>query len=58
MSNFKPTIVTTELNPEAAIEAARKYLSAACALVISNSYEAEALMRFTSTVSYTKLSSK
>ena len=42
-SNLKPTIVTIELKPEAAIDTADKYLSPTSALVIMKPYEVEAL---------------
>jgi hypothetical protein len=56
--NVKPSIVITELKPEAAVEALDKYLSTTFALLIMNSYEAEALMKSNATVSYNGLSSK
>jgi hypothetical protein len=57
-NTLKPNIVRIESKPEAAIETADKNLSTTIALVIVNPYEAEALMRFTATVSYNGLSSK
>jgi len=54
----KPNIVTTELTPHAVIEAANKHLPATIALLIMNPYEAEGLMRFTTTVSYNGWPSK
>ena len=58
VSNLKPTIVTTELKSEAAIEAADKSVSSEVALVIMNPYEAEAIIRFTATMYLNGLSSK
>jgi hypothetical protein len=58
VSNSKPTIVTTKLKPEAAIEATDKYLLVSYALAIINLYEAEALMRFIATMPYNGLSLK
>ena len=57
-SNLKPTIITTKLKPEAAIEEANKYLSASATLVIMHPCEAEALMRFIATMACNGLSSK
>ena len=46
VSNLKPNIVTINLEANAAIEIANKYLSATTAMVVMDPYEAEALMRF------------
>jgi hypothetical protein len=59
VNNLKPSIVETESELEAAIETANDNdLPTSTALVIMNPYEAEALMRFTTFVSYDGLSSK
>jgi hypothetical protein len=55
--NSKPIVVTNELKPEAAIKAADEYLSAVAAMAIMDHYQAEALMRFTLTMSYKEMSS-
>ena len=55
---LKPNIITTQLESDAAIEAADKYLSTAIAMVVMDPYEAEALMRFTANVSLNDLSAK
>ena len=47
---LKPTIVTTQLEASATIEAAKKYLSVATTMVVMDPYEAKVLMRFNSTV--------
>jgi hypothetical protein len=46
------------LEPEAAIEAASKYLSASTTMVTMDPYEAKAHMRLTATMAYYGLSSK
>jgi hypothetical protein len=58
VNNLKPSIVETESKIEANIETANESLPTAAPLVIMNPYEAEALMRFTASVSYDGLSSK
>ena len=58
VNNLKPSIVETESKFEAAIVTTEESLPTAAALVIMTSYEAEALMRFTVSVSYDDLSSK
>jgi hypothetical protein len=58
VNNLKPSIVETESKFEATIEIANESLPTAAPLVIMNPYEAEALMRFTASVSYDGLSSK
>jgi hypothetical protein len=58
VSNLKPTIVKFESGPKVAIETTYENLSTTTALVIMNPYEAEALMRFTVSVSCNELSSK
>jgi hypothetical protein len=55
---LKASIVENESELEAAIETANENIPTAAALVIMNPYEAEALMRFTTSVSYDGLSSK
>jgi hypothetical protein len=56
--NLKPIIVKIEPELKAAIETVDDNLPTAAALVIMDPYEAEALMRFTASVSYDGLSSK
>ncbi len=56
--NLKPNIVETESKSEATIETANESLPTTAALVIMNPYEAEALVKFTASVSYDGLSSK
>ena len=51
VNNLKPSIVVTESKFEAAIETIDENLPTTTALVIRNPYEAEALMRFTASVS-------
>jgi hypothetical protein len=53
---LKPSIVTTELVPNVAIQATCEYLSATTAMVLMNPCEAEALMRLTAMVSCNRLS--
>jgi hypothetical protein len=55
---LKPCVVTNELNSEVAINLEYESLLKAVYLVLMDSYQAEALMRFTPTVSYKELSSK
>ena len=50
VSILKPSIVTTKLEANAAIEAANKYLLAANTQVVRDPYKKETLMRFNSTV--------
>ena len=59
-SVLKPNLVTVELEPNEAIKAAHTYLLArdAMVIIVLMSYEAEALMRFTASVSYNGWSSK
>ncbi len=56
-SNLKPKVVTNELNPQVAIKVEDESLPTT-ALVIMDPYQAEALMRFSATLSYKELSSK
>ena len=58
VNNLKPSIVETESELESAIETANENLPTSAALVITNPYEREALMRFTAFVSCDELSSK
>ena len=58
MRNVKPKIVKAKLEHNVSIEKADKNLSTIVVLVIMNPYEAEALMRFTASVSCNGLSSK
>jgi hypothetical protein len=55
LSNLKPNIVKIELGPKVAIETTNENLSTSS---VVNPYEAEALMRFTVSVSCNGLSSK
>ena len=50
VSTLKPIIVTTQLEANASIEAANKYLSAIIAMVVMDLFEAKARMRFNATV--------
>ena len=50
VSIIKPDIFSTQLEANAAIEAANKYLPATLPMVVMDPYEAEALMRFNATV--------
>ena len=58
VNTLEPNIVTTQLEANAAIHAANKYLSATIAMVVMDPYEAEALMRFNATVVFYGLSAK
>ena len=58
VSNLKPNIVRIEPELEAAIETADENLSTATTLIIMDPYEAEALMRFTASISYNGVSSE
>ena len=58
VSKLKPSLVKAELEPKVAIETIDKNLSTTINLVIMNPYKAEALMRFTASVSCNGLSSK
>ena len=58
VSNLKPNIVKIESKSEATTQIVDENLSTATALLIINPYEAEALMRFTASVSYNGLSSE
>jgi hypothetical protein len=58
VSTLKPDIVTTHLEANAAIEAANKYLLTAIVMVVMDSYEAEALMRFNATIVFNGLPAK
>jgi hypothetical protein len=55
---LKPNVITTQLESNATIEAANKYLSTTATIVIMDPYKAEALMRFTADVSLNNLSAK
>ena len=50
VSTLKPKTVTTQLESNATIEAAKKYLSTSTATVVMDPYEAKALMRFNATI--------
>ena len=58
VSTLKPNLVTTQLEANAAIEAANNHLSATTAMVIMDPYEAEAHMRFNAKISLNGLSAK
>jgi hypothetical protein len=58
VSILKPSIVTTKLEANAAIEAANKYLLAANTQVVRDPYKKETLMRFNATVVFNGLSAK
>ena len=58
VSNSKSNIVKIEVEPETTVEIVDENLSTTTALVIMNPYEAEALLRFTASVSYNGLSSE
>ena len=58
VNTLKPNITTTQLETNTSIEAANKYLSEATAMVVMDTYEAEALMRFNATVLLNGLSAK
>jgi hypothetical protein len=51
-STLKPKIITTQLEANAAIEAANKYLSPATVMVAMDPYEAKALIRFNAAVCF------
>ncbi len=55
---LKPNIVTTKLESNVAIQATYQYSPTITALVIMDTCEAEALMRFTVSLSYNGLSLK
>jgi len=57
-NTLKPKIVTTQLEANAAIKAANKYLSPTTAMVVMDLYEVEALVRFNATVIFNGLSAK
>ncbi len=58
-SNLKPNVVTTKLKTEVPIKSKDKSLSIAIATVSMDPYyHVEALMKFTTKVSYKELSSK
>jgi hypothetical protein len=56
--SLKPDIFSTQLEANAAIKAANKYVSTTVAMVIMNPYEAAALMRINAIVSLIGLSAK
>jgi hypothetical protein len=58
VSNLKHDIVRVESKREATIETSDEIPSTTIALLIMNSYEAKALMRFIASGSYNGLSSK
>ena len=55
---FKPNIVTTQLEHNAAIKATNTYLLASADMVVMDPYEAKALMRFNATMFLNGLSAK
>ena len=55
---LKPNIVTTQLEANAVIEAANKYVSATIAMAVLEPYELEALMHFSVSLSLNGLSAK
>jgi uncharacterized protein (DUF302 family) len=58
VSTLKLYIVTTELETNAALEVANKYLQATTVMVVMDPYKAKALMRFNATVFLDGLSPK
>ena len=58
VNTLKPNIVTVQLQANAAIKAANKYLSATAAMVVMDPYGGEALMRFNATIVFNGLSAK
>ena len=58
VSTLKPDIVTTQLEANAAIEAANTYLSSTTAMVIIYPYEAKVVMRFNATFVLNGMSAK
>jgi hypothetical protein len=57
-TTLKPNIITTQLEANAAIEAANTYLSATNATVVMDPYEAKALMRFNATTLFNRMLAK
>jgi hypothetical protein len=58
VATLKPNIITAQLEADAAIEAANKYVSVVAAMVVMNPCEAGARMRFNAKVCLNGLSAK